>query len=80
MDETYWKLYKEFCDFAKLQDNSDADLPNCRPTLSLALNNASFNIPAGFKWDVLDDMSVCSPECLVYILLAAKEFWRTHGD
>ena len=71
MNEEQWKLYKEFCQFAKLQDNSGAEKPNCRTSLQLFLDGSEID-----GWDCLDDSSIFTPEFLTYVLLKAKEFWE----
>ena len=64
------KLCQEFCKFAKLQDNSDAELPNIQPSLQLYMAGTPIK-----GWDALDDCSLVTPEFLTYILLKAKEFY-----
>lgn len=71
MSKEQWELYKEFCQFAKLRDNSDAEKPNCIASLSLYLDGVEID-----GWDPLDDFSIFTPEFLTYVLLKAKDFWE----
>ncbi len=75
MNKEQWDLYKEFCEFAKLQDNSDAEFPNVQTSLMMFMKGTPIK-----KWDSLDDASVLSPELLTYIVLKAKDYWRNHGE
>lgn len=71
MTKEQWELYKNFCEFAKLQDNSGAEKPNCIADLRLYLDGSEIN-----GWDPLEDFSIFTPEFLVYVVLKAKEFWE----
>lgn len=75
MNKKHEQLYKDFCKYAKLQDNSDAELPNITTSLALYLDGTDLDIK-DLKWDPLDDPTFVSPEFLVYILLAAKEYFK----
>lgn len=75
-------LLESFCDFAHLEDNSDAELPNIKLGWSLFCGDAE--VPESLQeklkgWDVLEDVSMLSPACLLYILYRAKEFWEIHS-
>lgn len=76
MTKEQWKLYKKFCQFAKLQDNSDAEKPNCIADLRLYLDGSEIDSSEIDGWDPLDDFSIFTPEFLTYVLLKAKEFWK----
>ena len=71
MSKEQWELYKEFCEFAHLHDNSGADIPNAMPGMKMFMDGTTI---AG--WDPIDDLSVVSPEYLTYIVLKAKEYWE----
>ena len=71
MTKEQWELYKEFCEFSGLQDNSDAKLPNCCASLKMYFNKTGIE-----DWDTIDDPSIFSPEMLTYVVLKAKEFWQ----
>lgn len=75
MTKEQWELYKEFYEFAGLQDNSDAKIPNAQPSMKLYMEGGEVE-----GWDALDDMSIVSPEFLVYILLRAKKFWEMKNE
>ena len=70
MTDEQWKLYRDFCQFAGLQDNSDAKIPNAILGLKTALEQDKIK-----DWDTLDDISMVSPEFLVYILQKAESFF-----
>ena len=78
MNKEQWQLYKDFCEFAKLQDNSDAEVPNCNLSLQLYMNGTGVidDEIKDWGWDPLDDPSIFSPETLVYVLLMAKEYFK----
>lgn len=71
MTEKQWKMYKDFCKFAGLQDNSDAKYPNATLGLKTALEFGDIE-----GWDALDDVTMVSPEFLVFLLIRAKEFYE----
>lgn len=75
MTKEQWELYKNFCEFAKLQDDSGAELPNAKTSISMYMDGTGVE-----GWDPLDDLSIVSPEYLVYVLLKAKEYWRKYGE
>lgn len=67
---------KAFYEFAKLQDNSDAENPNIQTSVQMFVSPN----PKGLEgWDCLDDYSIISPEFLKYILIKAKEFFEDAG-
>lgn len=72
MSKEQWLLYKRFCEFAGLQDNSDAEIPNVIPGIEVWIKGSGIS-----GWDPLDDpLTVFSPEFLVFILMRAKEFYK----
>ena len=71
MTKEQWELYKEFCEFAELQDNSGAERPNAISSMQMFIKGTEVE-----GWDPLDDFSVISPEFLVHIVLKAKEYWE----
>lgn len=75
MTKEQWELYKDFCEFSKLQDNSDAEFPNVQTSLRMFMDGTGID-----GWDPLDDGSVITPEYLTYIILMAKEYWRNNGE
>lgn len=75
MNKTHKQLYKDFVKFAKLQDNSDAEVPNVIPSLQLFIEGTDLDIK-DLNWDPIEDTSFISPEFLVYLLLAAKEYFK----
>lgn len=75
MNESEKQLYREFCEFAKLQDNSDAEFPNTRLSLKLFMEGTDLDIKH-WHWDPVEDCSLFSPECLVYVLLKARQFFE----
>lgn len=83
MSDSTKHLIQDFCEFAGLQDNSDAQLPNIIPSLQLYVSDSI--VPQAVceqmpKWDPLDDPSLLTPEFLTYILLMAKEYWNGVED
>ena len=38
MTKEQWELYKDFCEFAKLQDDSNAELPNVKTSISMYMD------------------------------------------
>ena len=75
MTKEQWELYKEFYEFAGLQGNSDAEVPNAQPSMKLYVEGGEIE-----GWDALDDASIVSPEFLVHILLRAKKFWEMKNE
>lgn len=74
-------LVKDFCEFAYLQDNSAAELPNIQTSLNQFLGNEK--VKTWLKnwdfshWDSLDDpLTSISPEFLAYIVLISKYYWK----
>ena len=78
------ELVKDFAEFAELQDNSDAEMPNVRVGLEQFFGSElAFKIAQSYEWndwDPLDDGSFLTPEFLGYILLAAKLYWESKED
>lgn len=74
-------LVTDFCKFSYMQDNSDASIPNIQPGLEMFMGNekiAKYVEGYDFKgWDVLDEVSLVSPELLSYILLVSKAYWES---
>lgn len=64
------ELVNEFCEYAGLQNNSDAKMPNIICGIKVYMDHFT---P---WWDPLDDYSLVSPEFLYYILKQAQEFWH----
>lgn len=71
MTKEQWLLYKRFCEFAKLQDNSGAEKPNAISSMQMYIEGAEIE-----GWDPLDDLSIVSPEFLTYIVIKAREYWK----
>ena len=67
---------KAFCEFAKLQDNSDAECPNIQTSLQMYMSSNPKELEG---WDCLDDYSIISPEFLKYVLIKVKEFFENAG-
>ena len=75
-------LVEDFCKFAYLQNNYDAETPNVHTSMSQVMGNG--DIMEWVKnwdfhdWDTIDDpMTVISPQFLAYILLASKAYWES---
>ena len=84
-DKDIYDLVKEFCKFADLQDNIDAELPNINTSLGQFFGNGVIEKwVKGWdfhKWDCLDDvLTTISPEFLGYILIASKHFWESKDN
>ena len=75
MTKEQWELYKDFCEYADIQDNSDAERPNCVASLKMFLEGTEIR-----GWDPLEDFSVLTPEMLTYILLKSKNFWEERSE
>lgn len=77
MKKSNRELLTKFCEFAKLQDNSDAEYPNITTSVDLFIEGSNLKTDlSDLNWDPLDDSTFVSPEFLFYILIAAKEFFE----
>lgn len=77
MKKSNRELLTKFCEFAKLQDNSDAECPNITTSVDLFIEGSNLKTDlSDLNWDPLDDPTFVSPEFLFYILIAAKEFFE----
>lgn len=77
MKKSSKELLTKFCEFAKLQDNSDSEYPNITTSIDLFVEGSNLKTDlSDLNWDILDDSTFVSPEFLFYILTAAKEFFE----